>query len=150
MSAAKKTWIRAVSVTLLALFIRCVAFAEGGGGQNRGAEVSFNRNVAAQALPPGYWDPEGRFSGWYGGPEGVGNGTAAEESRLRRFEIIFFISLPASVLLSLVGVLAFRGAAGRSGGFSQIEFQYIALSSIGISLSVAMRDAKSTNKRGYR
>ena len=149
MSAANKTWIRAVSATLLALFIRCIAFAEDGEGQNRGAEASFNLNVAAEALPPGYGYPEGRFSGWYGGPEGVGNGTAVEESRLRRSEIIFFISLPASVLLSLLGVIAFRGASRKNEGFSQIEYQYIALSSIGISLSVAMRDAKSTKKRGY-
>ena len=149
MSAANKTWIRAVSVTLLALFIRCIAFAEDGEGQNRVAEASFNFNVAAEALSPGYGDPEGRFSGWYGGPEGVGNGTEAEESRLRRSEIIFFISLPASVLLSLLGVIAFRGASRKNEGFSQIEYQYIALSSIGISLSVAMRDVKSTKKRGY-
>ena len=149
MSAANKTWKRAVSVTLLALLIRCIAFAEDGEGQNGGAEASFNFNIAAEALPPGYGDPEGRFSGWYGGPEGVGNGTEAEESRLRRSEIIFFISLPASVLLSLLGVIAFRGASRKSEGFSQIEYQYIALSSIGISLSVAMRDAKNTKKRGY-
>jgi hypothetical protein len=150
MSAVNKTWIRAVSVTLLALFIRCAAFADDGGVQNRWVELPFNLNVAAEALPPGYGNPEGQFDVWYGGLEEVEKGTTAEESRSRRFETIFFISLPASVLLSLLGVLAFRGASRMSEGFSQIEYQYIVLSSIGISLSVAMRDSKSTSKRGYR
>jgi hypothetical protein len=150
MSAANKTWIRAVSATILALFIRCVVFADDGGGKNPGAETPFSLDLGTEALPPGYGDPEGRFSVWYVGAEGVETGTTAEEPRSRRFETIFFISLPASVLLSLLGVLAFRGASRKSEGFSQIEYQYVVLSSIGISMSVAMRDAKSTQKRGYR
>ena len=82
-----------------------------------------------------------------------------KETNLRRFEIVFFTSLPASVLLSLLGVIAFRSAAGNAGSFSAVEYRYLALSTIGISLGLAASDlAKSgggkirdeTNLRGHR
>ena len=70
-----------------------------------------------------------------------------EETQLRRFETIFFISLPAGVIFSLLGVLAFRGATGISGPFTRIEYPYIFLSSVGISLSIAFHDNRVTYKK---
>lgn len=63
-----------------------------------------------------------------------------KESSLRRFEIIFFISLPVSAGFSLVGILGYRAASDKSGSFSSAEYIYLALSSIGISLSIAFND----------
>ncbi len=65
------------------------------------------------------------------------------ETPLRRFETVFFISLPASALLSFLGVTAYRGAARKTGNLSPSEFLYIALSTIGISLSIAAHDNRS-------
>jgi hypothetical protein len=78
-----------------------------------------------------------------------------DETRFRRFEIVFFTSLPASVLLSLLGVIAFRGAAGGAGGFSAVEYRYLAFSTIGISLALAASDGgnaygNKTYRRGHR
>ncbi|RKX99599.1 MAG: hypothetical protein DRP54_07005 [Spirochaetes bacterium] len=63
-----------------------------------------------------------------------------KESSLRRFEIIFFISLPVSAGFSLAGILGYRAASDKSGSFSSAEYIYLALSSIGISLSIAFND----------
>jgi hypothetical protein len=65
------------------------------------------------------------------------------ETPLRRFETVFFISLPASALLSFLGLTAYRGAARKTGEFLPSEFIYIALSTIGISLSIAAHDNRS-------
>jgi hypothetical protein len=70
-----------------------------------------------------------------------------EETQLRRFETIFFISLPAGVIFSLLGVLAFRGATGISGPFTSLEYPYIFLSTVGISLSIAFHDNRATYKK---
>ena len=63
-----------------------------------------------------------------------------KESSFRRFEIVFFISLPISFFLSLGGTLLYKGISGNKGNLSNIEYGYIALSSVGISMSVALRD----------
>ena len=70
-----------------------------------------------------------------------------QESKSRRFEIIFFISLPASALISMLGVMAFKSATGDMARFSQAEYGYIALSSIGISLSIAVRDSRKVYRK---
>jgi len=72
-----------------------------------------------------------------------GENSRYRETPLRRFETVFFISLPASALLSFLGVTAYRGAARKTGNFSPSEFIYIALSTIGISLSIAAHDNRS-------
>ena len=69
-----------------------------------------------------------------------------KESSFRRFEIIFFISLPISFLLTLGGTLLYKATSGNKGNFSGIEYRYIALSSVGISISVALRDYFLTKK----
>ena len=78
-----------------------------------------------------------------------------EETRFRRFEIVFFTSIPASVLLSLLGVIAFRSVGGHTGNFSSVEYRYLALSTIGISLAIAASDSRNTYsdkiyRRGHR
>jgi hypothetical protein len=78
-----------------------------------------------------------------------------EETSFRRSEIVFFTSLPVTTLISLLGVIAFRSAAGRTGDFSAAEYQYLALSTIGMSLYIAFSDSRSTrggktNRRGHR
>lgn len=70
-----------------------------------------------------------------------------QESKARRFEIIFFISLPASAIISVLGVMAFKSASGNMAGFSSAEYGYIALSSIGISLSIAIRDSRKVYRK---
>ena len=70
-----------------------------------------------------------------------------EETQLRRFETIFFISLPAGVIFSLLGVLAFKGATGISGPLTYIDYQYVFLSAVGISLSIAFHDNRVTYKK---
>jgi hypothetical protein len=70
-----------------------------------------------------------------------------EESQLRRFETVFFISLPAGVIFSLLGVLAFRGATGLTGPFTPMEYQYVFLSAVGISVSIAFHDNRVTYKK---
>jgi len=62
------------------------------------------------------------------------------ESSFRRFEIIFFISLPISFLLSFGGTLLYKEISGNRGSLNEIEYSYLTLSSIGISFSVALRD----------
>lgn len=69
------------------------------------------------------------------------------ESLLRRFEIIFFISLPVSTGLSLAGLLGYRTISGRNGSFSGAEYMYLALSSTGISLSIAFNDYLKTKRK---
>jgi hypothetical protein len=78
-----------------------------------------------------------------------------KETSFRRSEILFFSSLPVTTLISLLGVIAFRSAAGHTGDFSSIEYQYLALSTIGMSLYIAASDSRSnrsdkTYRRGHR
>ncbi|RKX96351.1 MAG: hypothetical protein DRP84_01225 [Spirochaetes bacterium] len=70
-----------------------------------------------------------------------------KETSFRRFEIIFFISLPVSFLLTLGGTLLYKQASGNRGNFIDIEYSYLTLSSVGISASVAIRDYLLTRQR---
>ena len=70
-----------------------------------------------------------------------------QETQLRRFETIFFISLPASFLFSFLGLIVYRGVTGTSEAFSQLEYQYLVLSSIGISMSIALNDNRAVYRR---
>jgi len=63
-----------------------------------------------------------------------------EETQLRRFEIIFFISLPASIFFSFAGAALFKAAAEGEISFSSLDYSYILLSSAGISFTIAFRD----------
>lgn len=69
------------------------------------------------------------------------------ETPLRRFETVFFISLPASALLSFLGLTAYRGSARKTGSLLPSEYLYIALSTIGISLSIAAHDTRSLYRK---
>ncbi len=70
------------------------------------------------------------------------------ETQLRRFEIIFFISLPASVIFTLAGIGAFRAGTRLSGNLRPVEYQYLVLSACGISLSIALRDNRVVYRKG--
>ena len=70
-----------------------------------------------------------------------------QETQLRRFETIFFISLPASFLFSFLGLIVYRGVTGTSEAFSQLEYQYLVISSIGISMSIALNDNRAVYRR---
>jgi hypothetical protein len=63
-----------------------------------------------------------------------------EETPLRRFEIVFFISLPVSLLITFLGIEGYRVVSGQIGPFTPIEYQYLILSTLGISFTVALRD----------
>ncbi len=63
-----------------------------------------------------------------------------EETQLRRFEIIFFISLPVSLFFSFAGTALFKAAAEGEINFSSLDYSYILLSSTGISFTIALRD----------
>jgi hypothetical protein len=66
-----------------------------------------------------------------------------EETPLRRFEIIFLISLPVSLLISFLGVEGYRVLGGQVGAFSPVEYRYLILSTVGISLGVALTDQQA-------
>jgi hypothetical protein len=70
------------------------------------------------------------------------------ESQLRRFETIFFISLPAGVILTLAGIGAFRAGSGLAGSLRPIEYQYLIFSACGISFTIAMRDNRIVYRKG--
>jgi hypothetical protein len=63
-----------------------------------------------------------------------------QETPLRRFEIVFFISLPVSLLITFLGIEGYRIVSGTIGPFTPIEYQYLVLSTLGISFTVALRD----------
>jgi hypothetical protein len=62
------------------------------------------------------------------------------ETPLRRFEIVFFISLPVSILFTLAGTAAFKAGQGRPVDFTSTEYSYILVSSLGISFAIALND----------
>lgn len=64
------------------------------------------------------------------------------ETPLRRFEIVFFISLPVSILFTLAGTAAFKAGQGRPIDFTSAEYSYILVSSLGISFAIALRDSR--------
>ena len=70
-----------------------------------------------------------------------------EETELRRFEIVFFVSLPASILFSIAGIGMHRAGSGRSGGFILPEYGYLVFSSVGISFSIALHDNRVVFKK---
>lgn len=69
-----------------------------------------------------------------------------DETRLRRFEIVFLISMPVSFVFSLAGLGVFRALSGRGGGFGPMDYTYLLASSVGISLSIALHDYKEVFK----
>jgi hypothetical protein len=71
------------------------------------------------------------------------------ESQLRRFEIIFFISLPVSLFFSFAGAAAFKAAAEGEIQFSSLDYSYILLSSIGISFSIGLHDNRVVYRKGH-
>ncbi len=71
-----------------------------------------------------------------------------EESQLRRFEIIFFISLPVSLFFSFAGAAAFKAAAEGEIRFSSLDYSYILLSSVGVSFTIALRDNRTVYRKG--
>jgi hypothetical protein len=66
-----------------------------------------------------------------------------EESPLRRFEIVFFISIPVSLLITFLGIEGYRVFSGQTGGFTPVEYQYMIFSTLGISLGVAFKDQQA-------
>lgn len=66
-----------------------------------------------------------------------------EETPLRRFEIIFLISLPISLLITFLGVEGYRVLGGQVGAFTPVEYRYLLLSTVGISLGVALTDQQA-------
>jgi hypothetical protein len=64
------------------------------------------------------------------------------ETPLRRFEIVFFISLPVSILFTLAGTAAFKAGQGRPVDFTSAEYSYILVSSLGISFAIALHDSR--------
>jgi hypothetical protein len=72
-----------------------------------------------------------------------------EETPARRFEIIFFISMPVTLGLSFAGIAAYRLAAGTWGSFDNTDYAYLVLSTVSLSLSVALHDNRVVyRKRG--
>jgi len=73
-----------------------------------------------------------------------------KESQFRRFEIIFFISMPASLIFSLLGTEAYKIASKNTGRFEPIEYSFLAFSTLGISFTIAMWDNRIVYKKvGY-
>lgn len=66
-----------------------------------------------------------------------------EESPLRRFEIVFFISIPVSLLITFLGIEGYRVLSGQTGGFTPVEYRYMIFSTLGISLGVALKDQQA-------
>ena len=66
-----------------------------------------------------------------------------EESPLRRFEIVFFISIPVSLLITFLGIEGYRVLNGQTGGFTPVEYRYMIFSTLGISLGVALKDQQA-------
>jgi len=62
------------------------------------------------------------------------------ENPVRRFEIIFFISAPVALGFSFMGVLGYRAISGKAGPLSPAEYTYLALSTAGICISIALHD----------
>jgi len=71
-----------------------------------------------------------------------------EESQLRRFEIVFFISLPASLFFSLAGAAVYKAASGEPVSFTSLDYGYLLLSSVSISFSIALRDNRMVFHKG--
>jgi hypothetical protein len=70
-----------------------------------------------------------------------------EETPARRFEIIFFISMPVTLGLSFAGLAAYKLAAGTWGSFDKTEYAYLAVSTVSLSFSVALHDNRVVYKK---
>ena len=73
-----------------------------------------------------------------------------EETPFRRFEIVFFISIPLTLALSFAGLLTYKAAAGTWkgwGNFENVDIMYLSLSTISLSLSVAIHDHRVVYKK---
>jgi len=70
-----------------------------------------------------------------------------EETPARRFEIIFFISMPVTLGLSFAGLAAYKLAAGTWGSFETIDYSYLVLSTVSLSFSVAWHDHRVVYKK---
>jgi hypothetical protein len=70
-----------------------------------------------------------------------------EETPFRRFEIIFFISIPMTLALSFAGLAAYKAAAGTWGNYETTDFIYLSLSTFSLSLSVAIHDYRVIYKK---
>ena len=70
-----------------------------------------------------------------------------EETPARRFEIIFFISLPMTLALSFAGLAVYKAASDTWGDYQNTDYIYLALSSISLSLSVAIHDHRVVYKK---
>jgi hypothetical protein len=70
-----------------------------------------------------------------------------EETPARRFEIIFFISMPVTLGLSFAGIAGYKLASGTWGNFQKIEYLYLALSTVSLSFSVALHDHRVVYKK---
>ena len=70
-----------------------------------------------------------------------------EETPARRFEIVFIISMPIALGLSFAGVAAYKLATGNWGSYENIDYLYLALSTISISFTVALHDNRVVYKK---
>jgi hypothetical protein len=70
-----------------------------------------------------------------------------EETPVRRFEIIFFISMPVTLGLSFAGIAGYKLASGTWGSFQNIDYLYLALSTVSLSFSVALHDHRVVYKK---
>ncbi len=70
-----------------------------------------------------------------------------EETPFRRFEIVFIISMPLTLALSFAGLTAYKAAAGTLGNYSTIDYTYLTLSTLSLSLSVAIHDYRVVYKK---
>jgi len=72
------------------------------------------------------------------------------ETSLRRFEIIFIISVPVALGFSFIGVLGYRAISGKVGPLSPEEYRYLVLSTTGICFSIALNDYRVMHSGEYK
>jgi hypothetical protein len=70
-----------------------------------------------------------------------------EETPARRFEIIFFISMPVTLGLSFAGLSTYKLAADTWGSYGRTDYLYLALSTISLSFSIALHDSRVVYKK---
>jgi hypothetical protein len=70
-----------------------------------------------------------------------------EESPARRFEIIFIISIPLTLALSFAGLAVYKAASDTWGDYQTSDYVYLSLSTLSLSLSVAIHDHRVVYKK---
>ena len=70
-----------------------------------------------------------------------------EETPARRFEIIFIISIPLTLALSFAGLAAYKAASDTWGNYQTSDYVYLSLSTLSLSLSVAIHDHRVVYKK---